>query len=219
MEAGTGTLGPLQRYTSLEQLDAVWISHLHADHSADLLAAFYGLMYSDNRRSSPLPLFGPPGIEGRLAHYLTNGSTVAPIASAFDVHELHDGHEAQVGSLALKTRSVSHGIPAFGVRVSSSSASLVFSGDTAPCENLTELALGCSALLCESESNEAPKDETQVHHTPEDTGRTAAAARAGKLIVTHVGRFLTPHDALERAATAYDGHIEFATPGATITIR
>jgi ribonuclease BN (tRNA processing enzyme) len=89
MEAGTGTLGPLQRHTSLEHLDAIWISHLHADHSADLLAAFYALVYSDIHRPSPLPLFAPPGTAGRLAHYLTNSDTPAPIASAFDVHELY----------------------------------------------------------------------------------------------------------------------------------
>ncbi|MFH8498490.1 MBL fold metallo-hydrolase [Streptomyces coeruleorubidus] len=40
VDAGSGTLGPLQRHVRLEELDAIWISHLHADHSADLLTAY-----------------------------------------------------------------------------------------------------------------------------------------------------------------------------------
>jgi ribonuclease BN (tRNA processing enzyme) len=218
MDAGTGTLGPLQQHVKLEDLDAIWISHLHADHSADLLTAFYALVFGDVHRPAPLPLFGPPGIAERLANYLTNGQTRAPIASAFEVHELYDGHETQVGNLTLTTRAVSHGIPAFSVRVSTPSASLVFSGDTAPCANLIELAADCDALLCESESTSAPENEAQVHHTPEDAGRTAAVARAGRLIITHVGRSLSPEEATRRAATKYQGRIEFASPGTTFTI-
>lgn len=218
IDAGTGTLGPLQQHVDLIDLDAIWISHLHADHSADLLTAFYALVFADVHRATPIPLYGPPGIAQRLADYLTNGATRAPIATAFQIHEIHDGHEAQVGDLALTTRAVAHGIPAFAVRVATGSASLVFSGDTAPCASLTELAMNCDALLCESESTAPPQDELQVHHTPEDTGRTATAANAGRLIVTHVGRFLTPDEATRRAATEYKGRIEFASPGASFTI-
>ena len=53
MDAGTGTLGPLQRHTRLEDLDAIWISHLHADHSADLLTACYALLHADVERDPP----------------------------------------------------------------------------------------------------------------------------------------------------------------------
>ncbi|KJC63097.1 MBL fold metallo-hydrolase [Agreia bicolorata] len=217
IDAGTGTLGPLQQHIALGDLDAIWISHLHADHSADLLTAFYALVAADITRR-PVPLYGPPGIAERLTHYLTNGSTPAPIDRAFEIHELHDLHQAQVGNLLLTSRSVSHGIPAFGVRIASPTTSLVFSGDTAPCANLTDLAVDCDALLCESESTAAPHDAPQVHHTPENAGTTATDSRAGRLIVTHVGRSLTPADALARAATRYSGPIEFAAPGTTFAI-
>ncbi|WP_211335292.1 hypothetical protein [Lentzea flaviverrucosa] len=77
MDAGTGTLGPLQRHTRLEDLDAIWISHLHAiwishlhaDHSADLLTAYYALLFADVERD-PVPLYGPPGIVDRPAGLL-----------------------------------------------------------------------------------------------------------------------------------------------------
>ncbi|MDX3660462.1 MBL fold metallo-hydrolase [Streptomyces sp. ID05-26A] len=214
MDAGTGTLGPLQRHTRLEDLDAIWISHLHADHSADLLTAYYALLFADVSRP-PVPLYGPPGIADRLAGFLTNGPERSPVESAFEITELHDGHEAAVGSLRLTSAAVEHGVPAFAVRVEADGRSLTYSGDTAPCPSLTELGRGTDVLVCEAES--AVKTPNMVHHTPEDAGETAAGAGAGRLVVTHVGRFLTPREAVTRASTRYQGQVDYAAPGTTFT--
>ena len=40
LDLGSGALGPLQRYADLESIDAVALSHLHADHCLDL-CSFY----------------------------------------------------------------------------------------------------------------------------------------------------------------------------------
>src|SRR5690242_13592046 len=160
VDAGSGTLGPLQRYVRLDELDAIWVSHLHADHSADLLTAYYGALYADVRLAAPIPLYGPPGIADRLAGFLTNTSVRSPIESAFAVTELHDGHQVTAGPLKLTSRVVAHGVPAFALRVEAAGRSLVYSGDTAPCANLTNLADGCDVLLCEAESAQAPAGAT-----------------------------------------------------------
>ncbi|GAB3846009.1 MBL fold metallo-hydrolase [Micromonospora andamanensis] len=218
VDAGSGTLAQLQRHVRLDELDAIWISHLHADHSADLLTAYYGALYADIQLTAPIPLYGPPGIAGRLAHFLTNTDIRSPIEFAFAVEELHDGHQVRVGALTLTSRAVAHGIPAFALRVEATGRSLVYSGDTAPCPGLTSLAKGCDVLLCEAESAQAPSAGEQAHHTPEDAGDTARAAQAGRLIVTHVGRFLTPQQAVARAKTRFDGPIDYAAPGATFPV-
>lgn len=218
VDAGSGTLAQLQRHARLDELDAIWISHLHADHSADLLTAYYGALYADIELADPIPLYGPPGIADRLAHFLTNTSTRSPVESAFAIEELHDGHEVRVGALTLTSRAVAHGIPAFGLRVEAEGRSLAYSGDTAPCAGLTSLAEGCDVLLCEAESVRAPASGEQVHHTPEEAGDTAREAKAGRLVVTHVGRFLTPQQAVARASTRFDGPIEYAAPGATFSV-
>lgn len=218
VDAGSGTLGPLQRHVRLDELDAIWISHLHADHSADLLTAYYGALYADLYLAAPIPLYGPPGTADRLAGFLTNTAARSPVESAFAVTELYDGHQATVGSLRLTSRAVSHGIPAFAVRIDAAGGSLVYSGDTAPCPSLTELAEGCDVLLCEAECAQAPADGGQVHHTPEDAGDTAATAGAGRLIVTHVGRSLTPQQAVARASARFEGPVDHAAPGTTFSI-
>ncbi|AXB46401.1 MBL fold metallo-hydrolase [Amycolatopsis albispora] len=215
LDAGTGSLGELRRHTRLDQLDGIWLSHLHADHSADLLTAYYGALSAEIRLTRPIPLFEPPGTADRLAHFLTNGPERSPVESAFAITELHDGHTARVGELTLTTAAVEHGMPAFAVRIEGGGRSLTYSGDTAPCAKLTALAQNCDVLLCEADSD----TETPVHHTPEDAGETARRAGAGRLVVTHVGPFVTPEDAVARAVTRFPGPVEYADPGRSFTIQ
>ncbi|RKT17758.1 ribonuclease BN (tRNA processing enzyme) [Streptomyces sp. 1114.5] len=220
VDAGTGTLGPLQRHARLDELDAIWISHLHADHCADLLTAYYGALYADVRLAAPIPLYGPPGTADRLADFLTNTARRSPVESAFAVTELADGHRVHIGPLGLTSRAVDHGMPAFALRVEAGGRSLVYSGDTAPCAALTELAEGCDLLLCEAESPtpEAEPGSGPVHHTPEQAGATATVARAARLLVTHVGRAMAPAEAVARAGTRFAGPVAHADPGATFTV-
>ncbi|MBN6038323.1 MBL fold metallo-hydrolase [Amycolatopsis sp. 195334CR] len=212
LDAGSGTLAQLRRHVQLDELDAIWISHLHADHSADLLTAYYGALHADLRLAAPIPLYGPPGIADRLAHFLTNTPVRSPIEAAFAVQELHDGHQVRVGALTLTSRAVAHGMPAFAVRIENAGESLVYSGDSAPCPSLIELAEGCDTLLCEADYAQAEPDP--LHHTPEDAGDTASKAGAHRLIVTHVGPFLTPQEAVTRASSRFDGPVDYAAPGA-----
>ncbi|MFJ8625740.1 MBL fold metallo-hydrolase [Kitasatospora sp. NPDC093550] len=219
VDAGTGTLGPLQRYARLDELDAIWISHLHADHCADLLTAYYGALYADVRLPAPIPLYAPPGTADRLAGFLSNTARRSPIESAFAVRELTDGHRVRVGPLTLTSRAVDHGMPAFALRVEAGGRSLVYSGDTAPCHSLVELAADCDLLLCEAEEPGPVSDTAdRVHHTAEQAGATATAARAGRLLVTHVGRAMTPADAVRRASGHFAGPVAHAEPGAAFTV-
>ncbi|MFI5765890.1 MBL fold metallo-hydrolase [Streptomyces sp. NPDC051563] len=213
VDAGSGTLGPLQRHVGLDELDAIWVSHLHADHTADLLTAYYGLLYADVRRPAPLPLYGPPGLADRLAGFLTNGPDRSPVEAAFEVHELYDGHHVRIGGLGLTSRAVSHGMPAYALRAASGDRSLVYSGDTAPCPALTRLAANCTLLVCEADSSAHPPGTEPVHHTPEEAGDTARAARARRLVLTHVGRAMQPAEAVARAAARYPGPVSYAAPG------
>jgi ribonuclease BN (tRNA processing enzyme) len=211
LDAGPGTLAALQEHTALTDVDAIWISHLHADHVADLLPAVYALLFADLRSAKPLPLYGPPGIAKRLSDFLSNTGP-APIEQAFAVHELHDGHFAEVNGLTLASAAVEHGFPAFGVRVTDGDRVLAYSGDTRPCAALDRLACGADLFLCEADGPEP----SEAHLTPEDAAR--AAQGSGRLALTHFGPFLAPEDAAKRAAAVHAGPVEVATPGRVFTV-
>ncbi|MEU6877248.1 MBL fold metallo-hydrolase [Streptomyces sp. NPDC046712] len=214
VDAGSGALGELQRYAGLGEIDAVWISHLHADHSADLLTAYYGLLYADIRLDAPVPLYAPPGTADRLAGFLTNGPRRSPVEDAFAVEELYDGHEARVGGLTLRGRAVEHGgIPAFGLRIEDEEGRrIAYSGDCEPCPSLTELARDCELFVCEADG------EGPGHHSAEQAGRTAVDAHVGRLVVTHVGPSVDPRHAVADAGRVFAGEVAYAAPGRVFAV-
>ncbi|MEV6245222.1 MBL fold metallo-hydrolase [Streptomyces sp. NPDC051742] len=208
VDAGSGTLAELQRYVALADVDAVWISHLHADHSADLLTAYYALLYAGLELPLPVQLYGPEGTADRLAGFLTNGPDRSPVESAFRCEELYDGHVARVGGLTLRSRAVEHGMPAFALRVEDEEGcSLVYSGDCEPCPSLVELARDCDLFLCEADGAGGG------HHSAAQAGRSAAEAGAGRLVVTHVGPGVPPEEAVALAAAEFSGEVAHADPG------
>ncbi|MFD1150758.1 MBL fold metallo-hydrolase, partial [Saccharothrix hoggarensis] len=150
VDAGPGTLAALQRHHRPDLVDAVWISHTHADHAADLLPYYYALLFADGHPREPVPLYGPPGLAARLEAFLA-GAAPNPASAAFDVHELHDGHRAEIGDLTLTSHAVEHGLPAFGLRAAHGDAVLAYSGDTGPCPALDRLADGADLFLCEAD--------------------------------------------------------------------
>ncbi|MEV7430613.1 MBL fold metallo-hydrolase [Nocardioides sp. NPDC092400] len=205
VDAGPGSLANLQRHTALTDVDAIWISHLHADHSADLLGAFYALAYGGPRVEAPIPVHAPSGLLRRLSGFLDRPDLGGALAPHLALHDLHDGHEVRIGDLALRAAAVQHDVEAYGLRATYEGKVLAFSGDTGPCTSLDALAERADLLLCEAESDRWTSDAPQGHHTPEDAGALARRAGAGRLLVTHVGPTLTPEAATARAAHVFGG--------------
>ena len=219
VDAGPGSLANLQRHASLSELDAIWISHLHADHCADLLGAYYALAYGGLRVAAPIPLYSPAGLVRRFAGFFDRPDMADRLAPHFELHELHDGHHVSMGGLELRAAAVRHDVETYGLRAEHGGAALTFSGDTGPCPALDVLADGADLLLCEAESDRWNSDQPPVHHTPEDTGALAARAGVGRLLVTHVGPTLTPEAATSRAAAAFGSPTECARENETHIIR
>ena len=213
MDAGPGSLAELLRSTTLSRLDAVWLSHLHLDHIGDLLNAYYALAYGElPARTSPLPVYAPVGLAGRLAGFFAQPDA-AFVAGVLDLRPLHDGHQVRVEDLELTSYAVEHGTEAYALRASSGDHTLVYSGDCAPCPGLDSASVDADLLLCEA-NDPYPN---AVHHTPAEAGSLAYRTRAKHLVVTHVGPLLDPVEATTQAAEAFGGPTTRAQIGDTLT--
>ena len=65
LDLGNGALGPLQRHTGLYDIDAVCLSHLHADHCLDLTAYWVARTYAPDGAPPRIPVLGPAGTAQR----------------------------------------------------------------------------------------------------------------------------------------------------------
>ncbi|MGW1022672.1 MBL fold metallo-hydrolase [Streptomyces sp. NPDC002577] len=213
VDAGPGTFAELQRHTDPARLSGIWISHLHADHNADLLSAVYGLAYGGLTPEAPIPVYAPADCARRLAGFFGR-SDPAFLNGVFAFEALYDGHEVRLGGLRLTSRAVVHDTEAYGLRAECGGAVLAYSGDSGPCAALAGLASGADVLLCEADIDRHHESEQQqVHLTPEDAGAVARAAGVRELLITHVGPTLTPESATARAAAAFGGPTVTAREG------
>lgn len=201
VDAGFGTLAALRAHADPAALDAVWISHLHADHCADLAAAFYALRYGGLAAAGPIPVYAPAGLAQRLAGFFGRPDT-AFLEGTFAFHDLHGGHRVDLGGLVLTAHAVVHDVEAYALRASHGGRTLAYSGDSAPCPGLVAAARGADLLLCEADHDAPPPGEERAHLTPEEAAAAAAEAGAARLVLTHTGPYLTPDRAAARATTA-----------------
>ena len=61
LDCGSGVFAKLRRYVDYPAVDAVVITHLHADHILDLVPFASGLRYGPRRPSTSPRLIAPPG--------------------------------------------------------------------------------------------------------------------------------------------------------------
>src|SRR5918992_4308258 len=69
MDCGNGSLMRLQQRLDVADVDALLISHLHADHFADIYSLYYARRFHQGGES-PLPVYAPAGAEGFISQLL-----------------------------------------------------------------------------------------------------------------------------------------------------
>jgi ribonuclease BN (tRNA processing enzyme) len=213
MDLGSGALGPLHRYVDPLDIDAVVLSHLHADHCLDLCGYYVLRKYHPKGPQPRLPVYGPPGTAGRMARAYDLPEDPG-MNLEFDFRTWTPGEPARVGPFTIQPIHVEHPVDAFGLRVSAGGALLAFTGDSGRCEQLEAVARGADLLLSEASFHDDAANPPGIHLTGSDCGRLARDGRVSRLVITHVPPWYEPKDMLSAAQGIWDGPSELAKPGA-----
>src|SRR4029453_14066338 len=90
VDFGAGSLSALQRYASLTSIDAILLSHLHADHVLDACNYVVVRRYAPDGPYPQLPVYAPAGGAERLA--AAYGSVdEGPLDDVYSFHDLAPG--------------------------------------------------------------------------------------------------------------------------------
>lgn len=215
LDMGPGSMAKLQSAAEYSAIDAVVVTHMHADHFFDLVPLRYGLKYG-LRRASLLPLWLPPGGRAALSRLRDAVSADAPATffdEVFSVNEYDPDDDVFAGNLRLRFAPTRHFVPAFAVRVEAEGASVVYSADTAPCDEVVKLARGAGVFLCEAALGLSSEAGERGHSSAREAAEMARQAHVERLVLTHYGVF-EPGDALiEAAKGAFPGPILLAEDG------
>lgn len=212
---GNGSLGELQRYTDIYDIDAVLISHLHVDHFVDLCSYYVALKYRPGGPAEPLLVYGPADTGRRIAAaYGLRGPE--SLSEGLEVRD----HEPQyqIGPFTITTSLMVHPVEAYGIRISVDGASIAYSGDTGPTDRLVDLARGADVALFEASFLEGPENPTDLHLTARQAAEHASRAGAGQLVLTHLVPWNDREASLEEAVGHFGGPLAAAAPGMRIRV-
>jgi ribonuclease Z len=220
----------------INSLDKVFLSHLHADHTADLITLFGSFRKAG--RKGPLQVWGGNGSEPKYGSKVAIDAIAAACAwdtestRGFTSNEAADmigtEFDASITSVVYEANGVTitafpvihslHG--AVGYRVDFAGLSMTFSGDTHPCWPLVRAAEGTDLLIHEcfpsadvlaaltGDRIERFETVTAAHTVPKSAGKVFSLVQPRMAGLWHT--FLVPPvvaPILEQVSTVFDGAV------------
>ncbi|MGZ4507783.1 MAG: MBL fold metallo-hydrolase [Blastococcus sp.] len=214
LDLGNGAFGGLQAVADPDSIDAVFLSHLHADHCLDVAPFVVWHRYSGRATGGRVPMYAPVGAERRLAMaYDLDGDGLTDV---FDFVPVGPG-AFEIGPFAAEIVRTVHPIECYAIRLTAGGRSLVYTGDTGPSEDVIALARGADVLLAEAAHPPGPGLPPGLHLTGREAGEHASAAGAKRLLLTHIPAWVDSIGQLF-AASAVFPETELVSTGATYEI-
>ena len=222
VDIGPGVVAQLLARHHPDELDAVIVSHMHADHMLDLVTLRYVYPWGSRPRDQRLRVIMPPGSADQVLALARGAGNPRHFEDSFRLSE-HDGWSPlSFAGLTLTPVETQHFIPCWGFRAQADGKLLAYTADTGPCDNLHALAEGADMLLSEatlrSLDEDAQAPERRGHLTPAEAGQVAREAGASRLLLTHLPVDRDGAWARIAASEAYGGTVDVAEPARTYEI-
>jgi ribonuclease BN (tRNA processing enzyme) len=212
VDFGTGALSALQRFAGLYAVDAILLSHLHADHILDACSYVVARRYAPGGPLPTIPVYAPAGAPERLAAAY-GGPEEGPLDDVYRFYALQSG-TFPIGPFEVTVDRVNHPVETYAMRLEHGGRILTYSGDTAPCEALARLAQGADVFLCEASYLDGMDNPPDLHMTGRDAGELATKAGVGTLLLTHlVTAWGSEAETHEAAASTFAGPVEVVRSG------
>jgi ribonuclease BN (tRNA processing enzyme) len=225
LDCGPNTLHELRRHSEMDQVDHIFISHVHSDHTLDLVPFRYGLKYAPGVENSRPLLHMPP--EGRS--FLDRVAAAFAIGTegpegffdeTFEIDEYDPDSGINISDARISFLRTNHPVPCWAMRVEHSSGVLVYLADTGPLDALTDFAKGADILVCEGTyptTASVPDTPDRPHLSAHEAGLLARDAGAREFILTHLWATAGFDIYVQEATEAFGAQITLARPGVRVS--
>lgn len=206
LDCGNGTTWKLEKIgVNYLQIDHIFFSHIHPDHTGDLVPFLFATKYNHlSKREKPLYLWGGAGfIKFFDALKTAYGQWIVP--QGLCIEEIQGGSES-FHDFNILTTKVPHFEGSLAYKITSREKTLVYSGDTDYSESLINLASKCDLLVIECA---LAKDEykRKGHLTPSEVIKTVNEAKPKKVVVTHFYPECDQENVVERIRNNVDPEV------------
>jgi len=189
-----------------DEIDAIVVSHFHGDHFAGIPLLLLAARYQD-RRTAPLCIAGPPGVEQRvrdlaraMSHPFDRDDPGFPIR----FQELEHGVENAVGPLMVRVFGTHHNpdVEPRALDVEVDGKRIVFSGDTGWFDALPDRVRGADLFICECNFYDR---EYEYHLNYQTLLARRDAFQVKRMLLTHLSDEMAPLRGRCEFETADDG--------------
>lgn len=220
-DAGPGTMRRLlEAGISIFDVSHLFFSHLHPDHTSELVPFLFANKYPDGARRQQLLTMG--GGKGFFAFYNQLKSIYdgwIDMDGRLNIMEfdLTPGRIHVFENFTLATTPVNHNPESIAFKITGpDGATVVYSGDTDYSENLISLSKDADLLICESALPEGMK--VPGHLTPSLAGDIARKAGVKKLVLTHFYPECDNADITAQCRKTYDSPLILARDLLTVSL-
>ncbi|MGV1036209.1 MAG: MBL fold metallo-hydrolase [Candidatus Nanopelagicales bacterium] len=216
LDLGSGSIGPLQHYRDLDDIDGIAISHLHIDHCSDIGSMYVARRYNPKGALPKVPVLGPVGTSDRMSalYGLAPGEDMS---AEFEFRE-YAGQPFAIGPFTITAFPVVHCITAFAIKVEAGGRTLIYSGDTALCPELIDASVGADVALYEASYLSTNDNPPNIHMTGRDAGVAGKKADIPRLVLTHLVAWTDNGAVVAEAIDEFGTEVQVATPGLVIDI-
>lgn len=212
IDVGSGALRRAREAeTNLDTIEAVFLTHFHPDHLADLMPLIQMYKYNFSQpRTRTLHVFGPSGLTRTFWELVRLMFPGAAENLPFKV-ELHEIGNSQIefGKMNVIARLVTHSdhLKCLGYRFAAQKKTFAFTGDSGTCPALSELGKGVDLYIMECNN---PSDQPGAGHlTPAQLASIAQESQAKEIVLTHIGPLCAGRN-LKEEAREFRGEITVA---------
>ena len=209
LDAGPGTLANLQESSSLDEIDAVVITHAHPDHWLEMPIVANALLWYEKR--TPLPVYSNAHTAAAARDLIGED-----IDAAFDWQIIDADSTVTIGDQQWTFAEAEHYVPTLATRVDCGGESIVFTSDTGvgfSLQPMVERSGPIDLAIIESTFLNRSEHVGVLHLAADEAGALAEAATVTKVLLTHQAPREDRQAHLSKAAAKFSGEIVLAEVG------
>ena len=228
LDCGNGVFSKLRKFRDYTKVNAVVLSHLHADHFLDLIPYSYALTYAPRQQPVPVDrwpgtdnpcrpkLYAPKGAIDTFRRVVGAWGNDDLIENAFEIEEFRADSVLEIGSMRFRFESVPHFTETFAIRIESTDGGgvLAYGADSRPSDDLIEFVRDADLFVVEATLPRPERTGMRGHLTPREAGEHGRKAGVKQVVLTHLSEDLGRVWAREEATEAFGSQVDVAREGA-----